>query len=122
MSRTYTPDSWYLVKIVSEEHGVIYKVLASWYGGFTQGDSWKLSSGIESVSVEPPNEVTSSAVYTMPQSSGSTYVLYAGAEHMSGIMGGVWHNFREQVAKPDSGMTIELVNMADYEAAGFPTA
>ena len=42
------PDKWIVIKI---EDG-LYKVLASWYGGYLDGDYWKLNSGIVSVSDE----------------------------------------------------------------------
>ena len=40
-----TPDSWVVLKITTET-GVIYKVLAGWSGGYLDGDSWRLNSGI----------------------------------------------------------------------------
>ncbi len=43
-----TPDKWVVVKIVSE-HGTIYKVLGSWYGGYLCGNSWRMNSGITRV-------------------------------------------------------------------------
>jgi len=45
-----TPDQWVVVKLdngTPEE--VIYKVFASWMGGYTTGDAWKLNSGITEV-------------------------------------------------------------------------
>ena len=44
------PDKWIVIKIgVSEP---IYKVFASWYGGYLDGDSWKINSGISEVQKE----------------------------------------------------------------------
>ena len=43
-----TPDSWVVLKITAET-GVIYKVLAGWSGGYLDGDSWRLNSGISIV-------------------------------------------------------------------------
>lgn len=44
------PDKWLVIKIgVSEP---IYKVFASWYGGYLDGDSWKINSGISEVQKE----------------------------------------------------------------------
>lgn len=104
--REYTPDSWRLVVIESPEHGKIYKVLASWYGGFTQGDSWKLSSGIEGVTKE-------GNLYVMPQSSGSVYNCYEGAEHVSSIMGGVYSSFARQLEESGRG-TIRMLKMSEF--------
>jgi hypothetical protein len=44
------PDKWIVIKI-----GVtypIYKVFASWYGGYLDGDSWRINSGISEVQKE----------------------------------------------------------------------
>lgn len=38
-----TPDNWCIVKC-SED---LYKVFATWYGGYLEGESWKLNSGIK---------------------------------------------------------------------------
>lgn len=43
------PDKWTIVKL-PDNNG--YKVLAQWSGGYTQGDSWKLNSGIVKVTTE----------------------------------------------------------------------
>ncbi len=47
MSRTITeaPDKWVILKLP----GDYYKVFGSWAGGYLDGDSWKLNSGIERV-------------------------------------------------------------------------
>lgn len=41
------PDRWVIVEVVTEE-ARYFKVLATWYGGYVYGDSWKLSSNIQS--------------------------------------------------------------------------
>lgn len=43
----YTPDRYILIKLSSGD----FKVLASWDGGYLEGDSWQLNSGIEKVTV-----------------------------------------------------------------------
>ena len=45
----YTPDYWQIIKITSTEGEVLYKVFASWVGGYTTGDSWRMNSGITEV-------------------------------------------------------------------------
>ena len=90
--RTYTPDRWTIIEISSAENGSILKILASWYGGFASGDSWKLSSGIETIQ-EFDNR------YEVINSSGSLYVLFKGesAYGMSGYSSGVFMNICEQL-------------------------
>lgn len=41
----YTPDHWVVVKITAPKQ-TLYKVFASWSGGYGGSDSWKLNSGI----------------------------------------------------------------------------
>jgi hypothetical protein len=43
----YVPDTWVILKLTGEAvDGVLYKVFAGWYGGFADGDRWKMNSGI----------------------------------------------------------------------------
>ena len=42
-----TPDSWVILKIKNTKS--FYKVFATWTGGYLDGDSWKINSGITKV-------------------------------------------------------------------------
>lgn len=44
-----TPHGWIVIKISKENEPDVYKVFASWRGGYLDGDSWKLNSGIKRV-------------------------------------------------------------------------
>ena len=44
------PDNWLVIKIGVTDP--IYKVFATWYGGYLDGDSWKINSGISEVLIE----------------------------------------------------------------------
>lgn len=53
---TYNPDCWVVIKITNtdtllatENDEVLYKVLAGWGGGYLNGDSWRMNSGIDLV-------------------------------------------------------------------------
>ena len=48
----YTPDKWLVVKIEGGKFPLTYKVFANWHGGYLDGDSWKLNSGITKVTKE----------------------------------------------------------------------
>lgn len=41
------PDNWVVLKITGDDSH--YRVLAGWSGGYAQGDSWQLNSGVVSV-------------------------------------------------------------------------
>lgn len=104
---TYTPDAWVPVLIESEQYGKVYKVLAGWYGGFAGSDSWKLSSGIESVEVSEDG-----TVLTMPQSSGSTYIV-GKQTHVSLLMGTVFESFKKQAEESNGLFTIEMISVEE---------
>lgn len=96
-NRLYTPDRWVIVKIQAEGQGPYYRVFAGWYGGFTQGDSWKLSSGIE-------KSVDKGDYYEFYNTSGSIYKCWKGEKDgvrtgdlgMSGYMMSIYNSYREQ--------------------------
>jgi len=46
--RIYQPDLWSIIKITTE-NGSHFRIFASWYGGFANGDSWKINSGITKI-------------------------------------------------------------------------
>lgn len=62
----YIPDKWVVVRITSDKFPPVYKVFASWYGGWAGSDSWKLNSGITKATIE-------GYVYAFEGSSGSVY-------------------------------------------------
>lgn len=43
----YTPDEWQIVKILGTDPH--YRVFGSWRGGYLDGDSWRLNSGIKKI-------------------------------------------------------------------------
>lgn len=47
---TYNPDSWIVLKVLGDNP--FYKVLGGWSGGYLDGDSWRINSGIKSVTFD----------------------------------------------------------------------
>ena len=80
----YTPDKWVIV-----DTGKTKKVFATFYGGYLNGQSWKLSSGTKEI-------IDDDVRWTLPQESGSVYHLYKNSEGMSrwssGVLGGFIKN------------------------------
>ena len=103
----YHPDVWVIVKLSSEEYGEVYKVLAGWYGGYLGGDSWKLNSGIESVTEE------SEDVISFKGFSGSVYLCHKQTERFSGLTRSCYDHMVE-TAK-NVGASIELVEYKDLK-------
>lgn len=100
----YTPDTWVILKFSGSKvpDGIMYKVLAGWYGGFADGDSWKLNSGITEI-------VTYASHYEVKGYSGSTYICHKGAETMSMYMASIYNSLLEQ--SKDTDTKIEIVQM-----------
>jgi hypothetical protein len=103
----YTPDSWKIVKFESTEFGVVYKVLAGWYGGYAKGDSWKLNSGIVEV-------IETEDFYDFIGYSGYIYHCAKINEHVNRIMASIFDSWLALNAKSEDPAIIELVNYKDY--------
>lgn len=77
----YTPDKWVVVKIKGKSFPLTYKVFGCWFGGFLNGNSWKLNSGITKVT-EKDNcyyfEGYSSSIYVCTKGSYGTHLYGAG--------------------------------------------
>lgn len=101
----YSPDRWQVVKLTYDGEP-IYKILGSWYGGYAGSDSWRMSSGVESI-----KELDE--CYEVTNSSGSVYVCYKSSVGMSGYTAGVYSNFEKQAAESEGKIQIELVNIED---------
>lgn len=102
---TYRPDKWVIVE-VSSEHGTFRKVFASWYGGFSGSDSWKMSSAIKSIE-EKTNH------YEFFNESGSIYICNKEAYGMSFYTSSIFEGFKSHTNKD---ISIKILN--DFMANG----
>jgi hypothetical protein len=96
----YTPDRWVIVKIVtSKQH--LYKVFASWYGGYSGSDSWKMNSGITRATLVKD-------CWEFDGSSGSVYRCHRDAYGTNGYGGHVLSNLISQ--GQNQGIQIEVMD------------
>lgn len=79
MNDTYNPDRWVILKLTNEDGENQYRVHTGWYGGYLDGDYWRLSSGIESI-------VENNGIFTFTTRSGSEYICNQTSYGMSGLM------------------------------------
>ena len=88
----YSPDSWVVLK-VKEGKGTFpfYKVLAGWSGGYLDGDSWRMNSGITLV-FERENTVD------FYGESGSMYWCHQGGYRLTMSLAGVYNQLKENEA------------------------
>ena len=98
----YCPDLWVMLKITNDTE-CVYKVLASWYGGFVNGDSWKLNSGVTGVTIDEN-------CYLFTGSSGSVYQCHQNNYGMSGYTTGILNSWIQKLSDNNSDTHIELLS------------
>lgn len=95
----YTPDLWTVVEITMPNKESYRRVLGSWYGGFSSGDSWRLSSGIVEVKKMEDH-------YEILNESGSTYFCGFGNIGMSGYTARILQNLKQEVEENGGSITV----------------
>ncbi len=84
------PDRWLVIKITPHDDSpVVYKVFATWHGSYLGSESWRLNSGIVSVTAE--NET-----YIFTGHSGSQYHCHKNNYGNTGYSAGVLANLIEK--------------------------
>jgi hypothetical protein len=107
MNNKYTPDRWMLISMKRPE-GAITKILSGWYGGYLNGDSWRLSSGVTKIEDKDDH-------YLIHNHSGSVYTCYKQVEGFSSLTSSIYHSLLSQaMARESEGITIELQFIDDY--------
>ena len=97
----YTPDNWVIIKMTPEGHDTFYKVLGGWSGGFADGDSWRMNSGIDKVE-------QNSNYYLFIGASGSVYKCHKEGERLSMMTSSIYTQLKEKF-----GEQIELVKVEE---------
>lgn len=105
MGQSDVPDKWVVVRI-EKDGDVVYKVLMSWYGGYLDGDKWKINSGIESIT-EDEN------CYMFIGYTGSVYVCNKNPNWygMNSLASAIYDKLVEGGEK--SGYHISLMDVSD---------
>jgi len=81
----YYPDNWVVLKLKQGKlDSGFYKVLAGWSGGYLDGDSWRMNSGITSV-------VEENKSFEFYGESGSCYVCRKGAYRLTMATAGMYN-------------------------------
>lgn len=95
----YQPDRWVVVKIVTAKER-LYKVFASWSGGYGGGDSWKMNSGITRATLVNDR-------WEFDGYSGSVYSCHQEGYGTNGYGSTVLQNFIDQMST--QGATMEVM-------------
>ena len=100
----YNPDRWVIVKFVGKDK-TWYKVLGSWYGGYVNGDSWRMSSGLEKIEEDGDN-------YLMRNVSGSVYKVNQQTSGMSMYTSGIYYTVVEQ--GKENGVEVSMIDVDQF--------
>jgi hypothetical protein len=95
----HVPDRWVVLKIVNE-FDTFYKVFATWFGGYLDGDSWRANSGITKIEEDGD-------YWLFYGNSGSVYRCHKEGFGTSGYTYRILTSFMKQAA--DSGQSIDIV-------------
>jgi len=88
----YKPDNWVVLKIKAGKlDSGLFKVLGGWSGGYLDGDSWRMNSGV--------SEVTEDGDYYLFHGfSGSVYRCHKQAYGLRMNNAGVYNSLKENEA------------------------
>jgi hypothetical protein len=100
----YKPDKWVILKFKRKDN-TWYRVMGSWSGGYLDGDSWRMSSGLEKIE-ENGN------YYLMRNTSGSTYICHKEMEGMNIIASGVFSSVQEAGIK--NGTEVSIIDIEQF--------
>ena len=101
----YSPDRWEIVRFENKEGEVWYKVLGGWSGGYLDGDSWRLSSGLEEVTEDGD-------YYLMKNFSGSIYKCHKQGRGMNFISASTYEQIKEQGKK--NNVKISTISVEEF--------
>lgn len=100
----YNPDKWVIIKFKDKEKSW-YKVLGSWSGGYLDGDSWRMSSGLNKIAEQ-------GEYYLMHNDSGSVYKCHKNMEGMHMTASGILETAKKQGKKAD--VEISVINVVQF--------
>ena len=95
----HRPDRWLVVKIVTAKQQ-LYKVFATWSGGYTGSDSWQMNSGITRATLVGDS-------WEFEGYSGSVYSCHKNAYGTNGYGGNVLQGFIDKMHT--QGATMEVM-------------
>lgn len=110
--REYNPDVFVILKVFYQGD-IMYRTLGGWYGGYLDGDSWRLSSPIVSVNMgaEYTDSIPNLQIYN---ESGSVYNLGASIYKLSTTTFGVLNSLMESTAKQTNISVIMFESFEEF--------
>ena len=99
--KEYNPDSWVVIKMTNKDE-TFYKVLGGWAGGYLDGTSWRLNSGVEKADLND-------SVYKFYGASGSVYNCGKESYGLKMSTASIWNEMKTRY--PDQ---VELLEDCDW--------
>jgi len=97
----YCPDKWVVIEIKQQNNPPLKKVLAGWYGGYLNGDSWRMSSGITKI-------IDNEDHYIIENESGSVYTCYKDRRGFNDMSGSIYSHMLKQL-EDRNDVSVELM-------------
>lgn len=94
------PDNWVVLKITHPNRESVYKILAGWTGGYLDGSSWRLNSGVVKTEIDGD-------YFHFYGESGSVYICHKDRERLSVVTTGTLHWMTIEGEK--QGILVEVV-------------
>lgn len=102
----YKPNKWVILELTdSENDKSVYKILAGWTGGYLDGDSWRLSSGLKNI--EKENEY-----YLMYNHSGSIYKCHKKSKGLTVFSAAIYQEIKNNCEK--SNIKVKIVTIDEF--------
>lgn len=98
---THSPNRWVILKFILDNKND-YRVFGGWSGGYLDGDSWRLNSGIASYEIEDE-------VIRFTGDSGSVYECHKSGEGFTGLMSSILSYWEK-----DLNYKIEVLTFEEY--------
>ena len=98
----YSPDNWVILKVDVDIDKLHYRILAGWSGGYLDGDSWRMNSGITKIEEEDD-------YYLFTGETGSVYKCFKGSEILRMNNAHIYENLKNQHQEK-----IELIRYEDF--------
>ncbi len=98
----YTPDCWVKIRVEHPKQETIEKIVGGWSGGYADGDTWRVNSGIERV-------VEDEEYYDFHGYSGSVYRCYKQSQGIRMSIAGVVASFKK--TGEEHGYNVEVVKV-----------
>ena len=101
----YAPDNWVIIKFPE-----CYKVLAGWSGGYLDGDSWRMNSGITNCYMEVDGDY-----YYFSGFSGSTYRCHKNSYGLRNNNAYIFNQFKEKLGEDFCTLMPEDTNWLEID-------